>query len=62
MTSCIGILGKIFGHKFASMIVKKALRWQFENCQIGAEVNIYNIPADEYIVVCQRCGKSKEAE
>lgn len=63
MTNCTGLLGKIFGHKFKSYIVKS--RYKLPSC------DQYNIDGSEsiskfidaqrniYKVICKRCGEEK---
>lgn len=57
MTKCIGLIGKIFGHKYekfltssASQNIKFEFIYQIDGAQCADALK------DKYIVICKRCG------
>lgn len=66
---CIGIVGKIFGHKFESMIESYTLNSKITEMVVGRameslsrEGGTFNFPyfgSSTYKIVCKRCGKIK---
>ena len=58
MNECIGILGRLFGHNFESMIIKYKAPERplpnFNGVNIGGFIN--TLADKEYKIICLRCG------
>lgn len=70
MTNCIGIFGKLFGHRFDSKIIERSQRFQFNNhfdfgtvdkdiLQSQIDLQKERCVPDKYKIICTRCGEEK---
>lgn len=60
MSECKGFFGKIFGHKFESILMEKNFNHSLENFipyGINAMEMLDGLAQKKYKVVCKRCGE-----
>ena len=62
MTNCKGIMGRIFGHKFQSKLIRVNPVGKFNVGYLSSfdlEKMLSHSELKEYIVLCQRCGEQR---
>jgi hypothetical protein len=60
MKKCVGIFGKLFGHKFKSLIIEREMKHAFENLHSRGSCVIdilEQMAHKKYKVICTRCGE-----
>ena len=55
MRECKGVMGKIFGHKYKSMLVETEIRHDVENVTPSALDILDKLSHKKYKIVCLRC-------
>lgn len=63
MTNCIGLMGKVFGHRFKEFLIEyipwDTPQWKWESSRNLIKV-CESLAHRKYKIICTRCGEEKK--